>query len=90
MEFNFLVKPGGRLVAIYNDALSEFLLLGEGINIRRASNVEPTPSGKWIADMSPAVKQFNLECDNPILGPFDLRGDALTAEQHWLEERLFR
>lgn len=88
------VAPDGTMRMIYDDALAD--LLSQGIaTITRASHVEPTPSGKWIADMTPAIKQLNLDCAcdacnvNPILGPFDLRQQALDAEHAWLEERLF-
>lgn len=86
IEFSFLIR-GRTITAIYDDALRDFF--GGDVKITRASRVEPTPAGKWIADMSPAIKQFNIECDNPILGPFDLRADALTAEQDWLKDKLF-
>lgn len=87
-SFTIVVAPDGALRALYDDALAE--LFGQGdVTIRRASHVEPTPSGKWIADMTPAIKHFKLECDNPILGPFDLRQTALDAERAWLEEKLF-
>lgn len=88
-EFTFLIR-GTEIITVYDDALADFLKQGEGVSIRRASHVEPTPEGKWIADMSPAVQQYDIKCDNPILGPFDLREEALTAERAWLEERIFR
>jgi len=87
-SFTISVSPTGVITAIYDDALAGLFDQGE-TTIRRASHIEPTPSGKWIADMSPAIKHYNLECDNPILGPFDLRADALAAEHRWLEEKLF-
>ena len=86
--FTIDVGPDGKMTMLYDDALAE--LLGQGVaTIERASHVEPTPSGKWIADMTPAIIRFNLECDNPILGPFDLRQTALDAEHDWLEAKLF-
>src|SRR5882724_12745149 len=88
MEFTFSIKDGA-LVAIYDDALADFLKVGQGVSIQRASQVEPTPDGKWTADMSLAIQQFNIECDNPILGPYDLREQALEAERSWLKERIF-
>ena len=87
-DFILDIAPNGDILAIYDDALAG--LLSQGVpTITRASHVEPTPSGKWIADMTPAIQQFKLECDNPILGPFDLREEALRAERVWLEEKLF-
>jgi len=47
-------------------------------NIQRASQVEPTPQGRWQADLS--------QVGGPTLGPFPLRSDALAAEIQWLEE----
>ncbi len=50
------------------------------VKIRRGSHVEPVAGGSWIADMKPV--------DGPILGPFALRSQALTAEsagwKNWL------
>jgi hypothetical protein len=45
--------------------------------IQRASHVEPSLDGRWLADLSP-VK-------GPILGPFDFRTQALAAERQWLD-----
>ena len=83
-----VVEPDATIVAIYDDDLGDLFSAGQ-TTITRASHVEPTPSGRWIADMSPAIKQFKLECDNPILGPFPTRGAALAAEHSWLEASLF-
>jgi hypothetical protein len=84
-----VVSRGGNVRAIYSDALAETLSeFCDEAQITRVSHVEPTPSGKWIADMSPAVLLLGIEVDNPILGPFSLRGQALDAEIEWLRERL--
>lgn len=48
------------------------------IKIRRGSHVEPIARGRWIADMKPV--------DGPILGPFNIRSQALAAERRWLEK----
>ena len=48
------------------------------IKIRRGSHVEPILGGKWIADMKPV--------DGPVLGPFNIRSQALAAERRWLEK----
>jgi hypothetical protein len=45
--------------------------------ITRASHVEPTPDGRWTADLSPV--------SGPVLGPFERRGEALAAEAAWLD-----
>lgn len=72
------VLPGGRIVAVYSDAL-DLSLLGS-VKISRASHVEPDDSGRWHADLSPV--------GGPKLGPFTKRGEALQAEQDWLNEHL--
>lgn len=89
-DFTLVVKDG-HLRGIYNDNLAEFLSLGK-TTITRASHVEPHPDGGWIADMTPAIVELNLDCAccaNPVLGPFALRQQALDAETAWLEERMF-
>lgn len=45
--------------------------------IKRGSHVEPDDENRWWADMGPV--------GGPVLGPFEKRGDALTAEVVWLE-----
>ncbi|MFH5802776.1 hypothetical protein [Alienimonas sp. DA493] len=49
-------------------------------SIARASHVEPHPDGGWTAELSPS--------GGPVLGPFPLRSDALTAEADWLTRNL--
>lgn len=66
----------GVIHCLYGEAID---LAGLGVlSIRRASQVEPTPKGEWIADLSPV--------GGPCLGPFDRRSLALDAEQDWLEQ----
>ena len=60
---------------VYDDALRGLLALGPAA-IRRASHVEPTPDGRWTADLGPMK--------GPVLGPFETRAAALHAEQGWL------
>jgi len=80
-------SPGGRLMtlvvntcgvvrAVY-DELLDLAVLGPLV-ITRASHVEPTPEGRWQADLSPV--------GGPVLGPFQRRSAALEAEHVWLEE----
>jgi hypothetical protein len=84
-DIELLIDKQGRIVFIHDDDLA--LALAElGIPITtRASHVEPSMAhpGKWIADMSPTVG------DDLVLGPFDTRREALTAEvkflRRWLE-----
>jgi hypothetical protein len=71
---DLVVAPDGTVQAIYDEAL-DLTLLGR-LAIRRASHVEPTPEGRWQADLSPV--------NSPVLGPFDRRSEALEAEHAWL------
>ena len=73
---DLVVAPDGTVQAIYDETL-DLALLGR-LSIRRASHVEPTPEGRWQADLSPV--------SGPVLGPFDRRSEALEAEHVWLEE----
>lgn len=70
-----VIKPCGTTVCIYDEEL-ELHALG-AIQIERASHVEPTPDGRWTADMRPV--------GGPVLGPFHYRSQALGIEQRWLE-----
>lgn len=74
------VEPSGTIRFIHTDDLAP--LLQEGTpTISRASHVEPNSDGTWSADMSPV--------GGPVLGPFTLRGDALSAEVAWIERHVF-
>lgn len=73
------INTTGGLQFIWNDALRGLFDAGEGI-IRRASHVEPTPEGKWEADLSPV--------GGPTLGPFNERTTALQEEVKWLETNI--
>lgn len=72
---DLLIDPGGTVRCIYGESI-DLATLG-GLSISRASHVEPTPDGKWVADMSPVA--------GPMLGPFSSRSLALAAEAVWLE-----
>ena len=76
MAHNIRIQDG-RITFVYDDAIADLLEVGQG-EVRRASHVEPAPGGGWTADMGPV--------DGPVLGPFPLRADALTAERVWLTE----
>jgi hypothetical protein len=67
------------MTMIYSDEHAELLAMGKS-ETRRASHVEPCGS-KWTADMSPV--------GGPLLGPFDLRQQALDAEVAYLNRQLF-
>jgi hypothetical protein len=73
---DLVVDPAGRVRAVYAEAI-DLRALGP-VRIRRASHVEPTPDGRWTADMRPVT--------GPVLGPFETRGEALDAEHAWLRE----
>ena len=73
---DLVIDRTGRVSAIYSEAIN-LAALGP-ILITRASHVEPTPDGRWTADLGPA--------DGPVLGPFGLRSEALAAELAWLED----
>jgi hypothetical protein len=69
-----LVLPDGTIRAVYAEDI-DFREFGKPL-IARASHVEPVDQGRWIADLTPVA--------GPVLGPFDLRSEALEAEQVWL------
>lgn len=70
-----VISPGGEVRCVYAESI-DLRRLGP-LSIRRASHVEPSTDGRWLADLSPV--------DGPILGPFDHRTEALFAEQEWLD-----
>ena len=73
------ISPEGEVTCIYTEAI-DLPEIGKITEIKRASHVEPTAlmqSIGWTSDMSPV--------GGPVLGPFDNRQDALTAEVEWLE-----
>ena len=71
-----VVTPAGEVRCLYDESI-DLATLGR-IKISRASHVEPTPDGRWSADLSPV--------GGPVLGPFVHRSAALEAERAWLEE----
>ena len=71
-----IVTRCGLTKSVFDDDL-DLRHLG-AIEIVRASHVEPTPSGSWLADLSPV--------DGPVLGPFNKRSKALAAEVAWLQQ----
>lgn len=78
-EYTIGLNEDGDLTFVYADEISFLQDLGE-FSVRRASHVEPTEDGKWTASM----------VDGPVLGPFDLRGEALSAEVSYLQSTLFQ
>ena len=73
---DLIIDRTGRVSAIYSEAI-DLAALGPTV-ITRASRVEPAPDGRWTADLGPV--------GGPVLGPFGLRSEALTAELAWLED----
>ena len=72
---HLVIGPNGRVKTIYSEEIS---LASIGTpTITRASHVEPSPDGRWQADLRPVA--------GPVLGPFSARSEALTAEVAWLE-----
>lgn len=72
---NLVIKPGGQVRVIYDEAIA-LEALGTPM-ITRASHVEPDGAGLWTADLRPVA--------GPVLGPFPRRTEALAAEVAWLE-----
>jgi hypothetical protein len=79
MPASIFVRPDGTVEFLYEDGLRSLLELGRA-TIARASHLEPTPDGRWTADLSPR--------GGPLVGPFVLRQEALDAEREWLERHL--
>jgi len=78
-----IIHAGGVVRCLYAETI-DLATIGP-MSIERASHVEPTPNGQWVADLSPVM--------GPVLGPFSLRSAALAAEaawlhSHWLERPL--
>jgi hypothetical protein len=78
-----IIHTGGMIRGLYDETI-DLSVLGL-LSIERASHVEPTPDGRWLADLSPVM--------GPVLGPFPQRSAALAAEtawlqRHWLEQPL--
>lgn len=69
-----LIQPGGAIRCLYGEEI-DLAALGR-LRIERGSHVEPTPDGRWTADLEPV--------GGPVLGPYDARSEALRAERDWL------
>lgn len=71
-----MIDAHGVIRCLYDETL---LLnsLGSPV-IQRASHVEPTSTGLWVADLEPV--------QGPQLGPFVRRSAALAAETAWLQQ----
>lgn len=71
---------GGAAEFVYSDELEPLLREGEA-TVTRASHVEPTPGGGWLADMSPS--------GGPVIGAsgqascrFESRDGCAVCAQH--------
>jgi hypothetical protein len=69
-----VVDAQGTVRCLYDETIA-LASLGS-LRITRASHLEPTPDGFWLADLA--------QVGGPVLGPFYQRSDALAAERHWL------
>jgi len=74
-EMEIVIQCDGRVRCVYGESI-DLSAIGQ-LEIRRGSHVEPDGDGRWLADLAPV--------GGPLLGPFQRRSQALTAEQHWLE-----
>jgi hypothetical protein len=72
-----LISPRGDIHCLYGEEL-DLSTIGR-LSMQRASHVEPTSDGQWTADLSPL--------GGPVLGPFQRRSDALSAEEAWINKR---
>lgn len=87
MKVRFFIGRDGAIRFIHTDAvdISKLSPKIDLVTIRRASHVEPIQSGdnknKFEADLTPV--------GGPVLGPFDLRSEALSAELSHLD-KMFR
>jgi hypothetical protein len=71
---DLVIDSAGGVRCLYDEAI-DLAALGL-LAIMRASHVEPDPTGRWFADLSPVA--------GPCLGPFASRSAALAAEAAWL------
>lgn len=76
MEMQVRIGSDGAVSAVHADDLVPVLAAVGVCSVRRASNVEPTPDGRWLAEI----------VDGPRLGPFSRRDEAIAAEVAWLRE----
>lgn len=79
MECLIAVRPDGEVAWVYDDALQALLEEGEAV-IRRASHVEPTPDGRWQADLAPV--------GGPKLSTTLHRAASIDAETAWIERHV--
>lgn len=80
-SLKLVVKNGGQITSIYDDALLPLMDQAENVETRRASHVEPSKVARigWCADLSPV--------DGPKL-TFKSRKAALNAEVRWINQHV--
>lgn len=95
-----VVDEAGALNFVWHDALADLVPAGYTCDIQRVSDVEPTPDGRWTADMQKAIALLTpaqrdtyhatLDASQSrtlrMLGPYATRAEALQAERDWLRE----
>lgn len=75
------ITQEGALVYVYQDDHPLASLAQDGrATTARASHVEPTPDGRWQADMAPV--------GGPLLPPTSARAESLALELTWIRENL--
>lgn len=81
-ESHIISCSDGVIKHIYSDELAGLSDIPGSSSISRASHVEPSADGSWIADLRP--------CGGPVLHGFRLRAEALAAEKEWIEENILK
>lgn len=83
-QLKLVIKDGGVITAIYDDALVPLFDQANKVDVRRASHVEPEPGLRvgWVADMSPV--------GGPKLRYFKTRKDALDAEVQYINQHVVK
>jgi len=74
-----LFRPDGTVRFLHSDDLASLFGSVGTLTVRRASYVEPSEGGGWVADMGPS--------GGPVLGPYSTRLRALDEEREWLLAR---
>ena len=73
---DIIIEVTGNARLVYDESI-DLSSIGR-VEIRRGSHVEPTANGRWTADLAPV--------NGPVLGPFNTRTEALSAEVAWLQQ----
>ena len=82
-QLKLVVKDGGTINAIYDDALVPLFDQASKVDLRRASHVEPDAAlPGWFADLTPV--------GGPVLRYFKTRKEALEAEVDYLNRHVIK